>query len=106
MSVCRDHQAREALGGKLCPHCYAEHTMDNLMKVRGRILRTCRTEMAMLVDAMDAHKKGKHYVTLDHIERVYAALERLRADVRAVRATHIVCDNYGHDGEAVAEYKS
>lgn len=58
------------------------HLIDEMETMRGSFLRTLRSEVSMLQDALDALRKNKTHVTEDHIERV---LDRLNAQVEKLQ---------------------
>lgn len=50
---------------------------EELIHDRGRMLRLLRSERAMLLEALQANRRGKADVVEDHVERV---LERMMAE--------------------------
>ena len=53
-------------------HCY-----NDLAKVEGRTRRVAGESITMLNYALHAARRGRHHVTIDHMERVVDDLERL-----------------------------
>jgi hypothetical protein len=51
------------------------YLIDDLAKVRGRVLRRLKSDKSLLQDALDAARRQKYYVTIDHIERVIDSLD-------------------------------